>query len=123
MLSLRKGKLMKTILCILTACVILISCGKRTVPNETVQVYNTTGPLPAKKADSVEVKKPVAATKPKPVVPKVIMVSDNYAKKTIDGRLYYDARGHRYWKNFKDGKYYLYNKSMYSNEDFRPPKN
>lgn len=113
---------MKLILSILTVGVILGACSKKTVPNETVQVYNTTGPLPSKKPDSVEVKKSTAVVKPKPAVPKVIMVSDNYAKRTVDGRYYYDARGHRYWKNFKDGKYYLYNKSMYTNEDFRPPK-
>jgi len=53
--------------------------------------------------------------------PKVITVSDVAARKTIDGRLYYDLMGHRYWRNNKDGKYYLYNKSMQTDPAFKNP--
>ena len=42
------------------------------------------------------------------------------AKKNIDGRLYYDVEGRRYWRNYNDGKYYLFNKSMYSDSAFKP---
>ena len=53
-------------------------------------------------------------------VPKVITVDDRAAKSTPDGRLYYDLEGRRYWKNYNDGKYYLFNKNMYSNPAFKP---
>ena len=59
---------------------------------------------------------------PKKVVvptPKVIVVDDKIAHKTFDGRYYYDLEGHRYWRNNKDGKYYLYNKGMYSDPAFK----
>jgi len=39
--------------------------------------------------------------------PKFIIVDDRSAKSTADGKLYYDLGGYRYWKNNKDGKYYL----------------
>ena len=53
-------------------------------------------------------------------MPKVIIVNDSFARKSVDGRLYYDVEGHRYWRNKKDGKYYLFNKSMYNNNAFKP---
>ncbi len=84
------------------------SCHKKTVPEKTTETTTT-------------VSKPVVKKKPAPVA-KVISVSDNVAKKTLDGRYYYDLLGKRYWKNFKDGKYYLFNKTMYSNPDFKVPK-
>ena len=59
--------------------------------------------------------------KMKTVVPKVIVVSDSVASKTFDGRYYYDLEGHRYWRNNKDGKYYLFNKSMTDNPAFIKP--
>lgn len=52
--------------------------------------------------------------------PKVITVDDRAAKRSGDGRLYYDLEGRRYWRNYDDGKYYLYNKSMYNNPAFKP---
>jgi len=52
--------------------------------------------------------------------PKVIAVNDKAAKKSFDGRLYYDINGRRYWKNYDDGKYYLFDKSMYTNRAFKP---
>ena len=65
--------------------------------------------------------KTVSAKKIKTPVPKVIVVNDSVASKTFDGRYYYDLEGHRYWRNNKDGKYYLYNKSMAGNPDFQKP--
>ena len=62
-------------------------------------------------------KVPVAVKTP---VAKVIVVSDAGAKKTFDNRLYYDLEGKRYWKNYRDGKYYLYTKSMQGNPDYKP---
>ncbi|HSN07531.1 MAG TPA: hypothetical protein VLS85_00765 [Hanamia sp.] len=115
------------------------SCGKKTVPSKTATVIpaesNTSGsmvkkikpaPLPPK-TDKMAVapaaeENPAPKPQPKPDFPKVITVNDNAASKSIDGRLFYDVLGHRYWKNYNDGKYYLFDKSMYSNPDFKPPK-
>ena len=94
------------------ACMILIiSCNKKQVPQHS--------------ADSAAVKTTASTAAKKPVVkkaavPKVIVVNDSVAKKNIDGRLYYDLDGHRYWRNYNDGKYYLFNKSMYSDSAFIP---
>lgn len=89
----------------------LLSCSKKTVPVTTTAVENTSTEAP---------KKAVIKKKVYESVPKVISVSDLSAKKTVDGRLYYDLEGHRYWRNKKDGKYYLYSKQMYANEAFKP---
>ncbi|HRN73094.1 MAG TPA: hypothetical protein PLM81_08195 [Ginsengibacter sp.] len=62
-----------------------------------------------------------SSTVRKRVVAKAIYVNDAAAKTSVDGRLYYDVDGKRYWKNYKDGKYYLFNKSMFDNPDFKPP--
>jgi hypothetical protein len=58
--------------------------------------------------------------KPKEPIPTVISVNDKVASKSVDGRLYYDLEGHRYWRSKKDGKYYLFNKSMYNDPAFKP---
>lgn len=114
----------------------LNSCSKKVHPSKTATVVlaksNTSSevkktvvtapPAETKKVDSAETPKPVIKPKPKPEFPKVITVNDEAASKSVDGRLYYDVMGHRYWKNFKDGKYYLFDKSMYNNPDFKPPK-
>ena len=69
---------------------------------------------------------PVLPPKPKPVeirktpAPKMISVNDAVAKKAVDGRLYYDLEGHRYWRNKKDGKYYKYFKGMHDDPAFKP---
>lgn len=76
-----------------------------------------------KKNDSIAVKKPVFKPKKKDIIPNVITVNDAAAHTSIDGRLYYDLIGHRYWKNYKDGKYYLFNQSMYNNPAFKAPAN
>jgi hypothetical protein len=120
---------------IVFACVTLNSCSKKIHPTKTATVIpskNNTSeikkpviavpPAETKKIDSVETPKPVIKPKPKTEFPKVITVNDEAASKSVDGRLYYDVMGHRYWKNFKDGKYYLFDKSMYNNPDFKPHK-
>ena len=112
---------------------LLVSCSKKTTPArtpeetttavivaDTIKAIDTVQSSSIKKTDSVLVKKaaPVKA-KPKESIPQVIAVGDNAAKKSVDGRLYYDLQGHRYWRNNKDGKYYLYNKSMATDPDFK----
>ncbi len=72
-------------------------------------------------ADEAGIEKKSVTRAPKAIFPKEITVNDSAAGKSVDGRLYYDVMGHRYWKNYKDGKYYLFNKSMYSNPDFKKP--
>ena len=82
------------------------SCSRKHMPEST-----------STKPDSTKVK--IAAVK-KIATPKMIAVNDKAAKKSVDGRLYYDLDGHRYWKNYDDGKYYLFNQSMYSDRAFKP---
>ena len=80
-------------------------CSKKSHPAET----------PTAAAPVKTVKKPIVKT----AVPKVITVNDSVAKRSLDGRYYYDLEGHRYWRNNRDGKYYLFNKSMFDNPDFK----
>jgi hypothetical protein len=67
--------------------------------------------------------KPVKRPTLKTAVPKVIIVNDKVAKRSVDGRYYYDLEGHRYWRNNRDGKYYLFHKSMFDYPDFKSPGN
>lgn len=53
-------------------------------------------------------------------VPKIITVNDSAASRSVDGRYYYDLDGRRYWRSKKDGKYHLFNKSMYNDPAFQP---
>ena len=82
----------------------LVACSKKTSP--------------AASSTPIETKK-VVVKKPKPPTPTVISVSDQAAQRTVDGRYYYDLNKKRYWRNNKDGKYYLFNKSMYNSPDFK----
>ena len=110
---------------------ILNSCSKKIQPTktseQTVTVTDTavvktdTIQIVEKKTDSVVVKKEPVKRKPKATIPKVIVVNDKVARKSVDGRLYYDLQGHRYWRSNKDGKYYLYNKSMNTDDAFKKP--
>lgn len=84
-------------------------CSKKAHPS-TASSTNTTTPAAVK---------PVKKATLKTVVPKVIIVNDKVAKRSLDGRYYYDLEGHRYWRNNRDGKYYLFNKSMFDNPDFK----
>ena len=107
---------------------LLAGCSKKVHPSQTpgitvitTESSETVVTTPEK---VVVVEKKVAPPIPKtskPVFPNSITVNDVAAKKSTDGRHYYDVKGHRYWKNYKDGKYYLYNKSMYNNPDFKNP--
>lgn len=92
-------------------CMSLAACSKKSVPVSKPEVSGKT----------TVVSKPKTAVVKTPV-PAVIAVNDKVARKSVDGRLYYDLEGKRYWKNYQDGKYYLYNKSMHTNDAFRPPK-
>ena len=109
---------MKNVLALITAvCMFLLfnSCSRKTNPetNSGRYVLGTNNkPVAVKTA---RVKKIKTAT------PKVIVVNDAVASKTFDGRYYYDLDNHRYWRNNKDGKYYLYNKSMATDPDFKKP--
>lgn len=69
--------------------------------------------------NKTSIEKTAIAPKPKATFPRVISVNDSAASKSVDGRLYYDVMGHRYWKNYRNGKYYLFNKSMYTNSAFK----
>ena len=89
------------------------SCRRKHHPAETSTSVSV------KNNDSLSIKN-AYKLKRKNLTPKVIVVNDNVARKSVDGRLYYDLLGHRYWKNYKDGKYYLFNQSMYNNDAFKP---
>jgi hypothetical protein len=90
---------------------IIAGCSKKTHP-ETSAAPATTEPA-----------KPVKRATVKTAVPKVIIVNDKVAKRSVDGRYYYDLEGRRYWRNNRDGKYYLFHKSMFDNPDFKSPGN
>jgi hypothetical protein len=105
----RKAVILLSTFFIITA---LISCSKKTHPTATTPT----------KTDSIAVK-PVKRPTIKTAVPKVITVNDKVAKRSVDGRYYYDLEGRRYWRNNRDGKYYLFNKSMFDNPDFKAPGN
>ncbi|HRD56701.1 MAG TPA: hypothetical protein PK504_01570 [Ferruginibacter sp.] len=95
-----------TCLYIIGIIIISISCSKKTTPSETA--HNP----PAK--PSVEYKAPI-----KTPTPKSIVVNSAAAKKDVNGRYYYDLEGKRYWRNKKDGKYYLYFKGMFAQKDYQ----
>jgi hypothetical protein len=84
----------------------LTACSKKSVPSKEETAANS--------KPAVVYRAPV-----KTPTPKTIAVSDAAAKKTVDGKYYYDLEGKRYWRNKKDGKYYLYYKGMFDNKDFQ----
>ncbi|MDQ2863337.1 MAG: hypothetical protein M3R50_06775 [Bacteroidota bacterium] len=106
----------------------LYSCSRKSHPAKTVETTSSSETV-TNKVDSATAgidsaaaaKKVVAKRKEKVAIPKVIVVSDSAAHKSVDGRYYYDMLGHRYWRSSKDGKYYLFNKSMYNDPDFKKP--
>lgn len=99
---------------VISLCFLIIllatSCSKKSHPETTT----TTTTAPAAST-------PAKKTTVKTAVPKVITVNDKVAKRSVDGRYYYDLEGHRYWRNNRDGKYYLFHKSMFDNPDFKAP--
>ena len=101
---------------------LLYSCGKKHVPTTVVAETPETIPVVTeKKTTPPPVKKKAFTPTKKDIIPPSIVINDQAAKKAVDGRLYYDLLGNRYWKNYKDGKYYLFNQSMYDNPAFKPP--
>ena len=102
--------------------ILLFSCSRRHTPEKTtVTIGVSTEPSTPVITDSVVVKKKTFTPTKKDIIPNKIVVNDKAAHEAIDGRLYYDLLGHRYWKNYKDGKYYLFNQKMYDNPAFKPP--
>jgi hypothetical protein len=100
------------------------ACSKKSHPSGSAIIMPINGissPAEVKKSNEVVEKKTVAKAKPKAVFPQVITVNDSAARRSVDGRYYYDVLGHRYWRNNKDGKYYLFNKSMYKDDAFKKP--
>ena len=103
-------------------------CSRKHNPAKTDSITTTVSSEPGsviapKKSDSVVVvKKRNFTPKKKDIIPPSIVVNDKAAKKAVDGRLYYDLLGNRYWKNYKDGKYYLFSQKMYDDPAFKPPK-
>jgi hypothetical protein len=95
----------------------LYSCSKRNHP------FQSPGQTVITDSIAVLAKKEPVKTKPKTIIPKVIVVNDSVAHKSVDGRYYYDLLGHRYWRNNKDGKYYLFNKSMFDDKAFQAKGN
>jgi hypothetical protein len=100
----------------------LQACSRKTAPPPKPNITPTIGTT-TKTPDSVaiaEVKAKMGYKTPvKTAVPKSIVVSDAAAKKTVNGRYYYDLEGKRYWRSKKVGKYYLYYKGMFENKDFQ----
>jgi len=88
---------------VLLLLVMIVSCSKKHLPQTD-------------KASNPTTKKPII---PKGPWPKTLSVDDRIATKAVDGRLYFDLDGKRYWKNYNDGKYYLFSKSMYNNPAFK----
>ena len=95
-----------------------IGCNKKQVPQHTATI--TLKKALVNKNATQTVTKKVGTKIPALPLPGVIVVNDSAAKKSFDGRLYYDVEGHRYWRNYNDGKYYLFNKSMYTDSAFKP---
>lgn len=125
---------MKKLIIPFLCCFVLIAfqnCSKKVHPGaapaevrkvksgDTTQVLTKIDTMALEKMDSIAKAKPPVRKKHKEPAPQVIVVNDKFAKKSVDGRYYYDLQGHRYWRNNKDGKYYLFNKTMLSNEDFK----
>ena len=94
---------------VLIAFVLVQGCSKKTTPASSENTTNT--------EVNAEKKKPVPPIKT--ATPKVITVNDKAATKSVEGRYYYDLEGKRYWRNKKDGKYYLYYKGMFDKPEFQ----
>ena len=116
----------KQILLLTGLLAILYGCSKRYVPqHDNIPVITGNSSKTAVKPAPATAAKPavrsmVKRAAPAAAAPKVIWVNDKVAKRNFDGRLYYDLDGRRYWKNYVDGKYYLYHRAMYSDSAFKP---
>lgn len=87
----------------------LYSCHRKAIPAKSETDTVVTTPVSAKKVAPVSAKEYLKekAKKGEANPPQVIVVNDKAAGKTADGKYYYELNGYRYWKNNKDGKYYL----------------
>lgn len=107
------------VLLIASAILLLSACARKNHPAKleikVTEKGSTTATNPAPATKPVAVK-----PRTKEPVPQVIVVNDKAAKRSVDGRYYYDFEGHRYWRNKKDGKYYIFHKSMYNDPAFQP---
>jgi len=94
------------------------ACSKKTtLPKPThTATFDSTRLIPA--SSSVK-DKPAYKAPLKTATPKVIVVNDQAASKAVNGKYYYDLQGKRYWRNNRDGKFYLYYKGMFENKDFQ----
>jgi hypothetical protein len=105
------------VIIVLLAVLALNSCSKKIHPSQPGANTGTT------ENNTEMAKKEPVKVKLKLAIPKVITVNDKAARKSVDGRYYYDLQGHRYWRNNVDGKYYLFNKSMFTDEAFKAKVN
>lgn len=121
--------LRKTLPIILILALFAFGCSKKNQPQTSIKVTDypsSASGTPTVSKDSAAVanktaeRKAVKRVVPKTAVAKVITVDDRAAHATAEGRMYYDLEGKRYWKNFKDGKYYLYRTNMFSDPAFKP---
>jgi len=90
----------------------MVSCSKKHNPQTETTVTDAPTAKPVAKKPARRVIKTS--------VPKVITVDDRGAQKSVDGRLYYDLEGHRYWKNYNDGRYYIFKQGMFDDPAFKP---
>ncbi len=121
---------MQKILVLFSFSLLLFSCSRKTTPaatsastnnNNTTTINNAApGTITDSAVSATTVKKTAVYNAPiKTPAPKSITVNDKAATQTADGRYYYDLEGKRYWRNKKDGKYYLYYKGMFENKNFQ----
>lgn len=96
------------------------SCNRRTVPSKAEETKAIEETKIMEEAKAAEIKASNTYKAPvKTTAPKMIVVNDKAAKKTLEGRYYYDLEGKRYWRSKADGKYYLYYKGMFDNKNFQ----
>lgn len=109
---------------ILISALLTVGCSKKHQPQTSVKVTDypsTNSPVINDSAAAKPLeRKVVKRTVTKTPVAKVITVDDRAAHTTAEGRKYYDLEGRRYWRNFKDGKYYLYRANMFDDPAFKP---
>ncbi|MFN8253909.1 MAG: hypothetical protein U0V75_18690 [Ferruginibacter sp.] len=119
----------KPFLMVIALLLLLYSCNRNYVPRrDNIPVVTLSSNTKTVKSAPAAATAPATGTRTmvkravpvKTSVPQVIWVNDKVAKKNFDGRLYYDLEGRRYWKNYADGKYYLFNRAMYNNSAFKP---
>ena len=96
------------------------SCNRRIVPSRAEETKATEEAKIIEGAKAAEIKAENTYKPPvKTTAPKMIVVNDKAAKKTLEGRYYYDLEGKRYWRSKANGKYYLYYKGMFNNKNFQ----